>query len=69
MAKKPTIVVSLLTQDNDYQVEQAASAEEAARKTVIKLIFPLVFFIFPALMVVILGPAMITLMHQLKLIK
>lgn len=31
MATKPTIVVSLLTQDNDYQVEQAASAEEAAR--------------------------------------
>jgi len=31
VATKPTIVVSLLTQDNDYQVEQAASAEEAAR--------------------------------------
>ena len=31
MATKPTIVVSLLTQDNDYQVEQAASPEEAAR--------------------------------------
>jgi ribose transport system substrate-binding protein len=28
----PRVVVSLLTQDNDYQVEQAASAEEAARR-------------------------------------
>jgi ribose transport system substrate-binding protein len=31
VATTPSIVVSLLTQDNDYQVEQAASAEEAAR--------------------------------------
>ena len=31
MAKTPSFVVSLLTQDNDYQVEQAASAEDAAR--------------------------------------
>ncbi len=31
VAKMPSFVVSLLTQDNDYQVEQAAAAEEAAR--------------------------------------
>ena len=31
MAKTPSFLVSLLTQDNDYQVEQAASAEDAAR--------------------------------------
>src|SRR5437764_10688610 len=31
VATTPTIVVSLLTQDNDYQVEQAAAAEEVAR--------------------------------------
>jgi hypothetical protein len=29
---KPAYVVSLITQDNDYQMEQAASAEEAARR-------------------------------------
>lgn len=34
-------------------------AEEAAAKTSIKLVFPLVFFIFPAILVVILGPGII----------
>lgn len=30
--KKPRFVVALITQDNDYQIEQAASAEEAAHR-------------------------------------
>jgi len=37
-------------------------AEEAAAKTTIKLVFPLAIFIFPALMVVMLGSAMIRVM-------
>jgi tight adherence protein C len=37
-------------------------AEEAAAKTSVKLIFPLVFFIFPALLVVILGPGILRIL-------
>ena len=37
-------------------------AEEAAAKTTIKLLFPLIIFIFPALLLVILGPSVIRVM-------
>ena len=40
-------------------------AEEAAAKTTIKMVPPLVFFIFPAIFVVVLGPAMLHLMNEL----
>ena len=36
--------------------KRSQAAEEAARKTVIKLIFPLVFFILPAIFILVLGP-------------
>jgi tight adherence protein C len=38
-------------------------AEEAAAKTTIKLLFPLIIFIFPALLFVILGPSVIRVMR------
>ncbi|MDD2320251.1 MAG: type II secretion system F family protein [Geobacteraceae bacterium] len=37
-------------------------AEEAAAKTAIKLLFPLAFFVFPALMVVMLGSAIVRIL-------
>lgn len=39
--------------------------EELAAKTAIKIIFPLVFFIFPCIFIVLLGPAAITLYRSM----
>jgi tight adherence protein C len=40
-------------------------AEEAAQKTTVKIMFPLVLFVLPAMMSVIVGPAMIQIMQTL----
>lgn len=59
-----SISQSLRVHADDMRLKRRQRAEEAAAKTPVKMVPPLVFFIFPALFVVILGPAMITIYRQ-----
>ena len=45
--------------------QRSQLAEEMAAKTTIKLMFPLVLFIFPSMFIVLLGPAAITISRNL----
>ena len=56
---------ALRVQANTLRQKRRQRAEEAAAKTTIKLVFPLVLFVFPALFVVILGPALIQVIQAL----
>ncbi len=60
-----SVAQSLRVYSDDLRIKRRQRAEEASAKTTVKMVPPLVFFIFPALMVVILGPAVITLLRQL----
>jgi tight adherence protein C len=64
-----SIAQSLRVYSDDMRIKRRQRAEEMSAKTSVKMVPALVFFIFPALMVVILGPAVITLMHQFNMIK
>ncbi|MDQ4029656.1 MAG: type II secretion system F family protein [Actinomycetota bacterium] len=56
----------LRVQAADARLRRQAAAEEKAMKAPIKMLFPTVLFIFPAMFLVVLGPAMITLMEIFK---
>lgn len=54
-----SLAQSLRVHSDSLRTKRTQRAEEAAAKTTIKLVFPLVFLLFPALFVVILGPGFI----------
>jgi tight adherence protein C len=59
-----SIAQSLRVHADDLRLKRRQRAEEAAAKVSVKMVPVLVFFIFPAMMIVVLGPAVITIMHQ-----
>ncbi len=54
-----SIAASLRIQSDLLRTRRRQRAEEAAAKIALKLLLPLIFCIFPSLMVVLMGPAMI----------
>lgn len=54
-----SIAATLRIQSEMLRTKRRQRAEEAAAKIALKLLFPLIFCIFPALMLVLLGPALI----------
>jgi tight adherence protein C len=61
-----SIASTLRAQSDSLRTRVRQSAEEQAAKAGIKMLFPLVFFIMPALFIVILGPALITIIKTLS---
>ena len=61
-----SVAQALRTHADTMRTKRRQRAEEAAAKTTIKLVFPLVLLIFPALYVIILGPAIIQILESLS---
>ena len=60
-----SVAQALRTQSDSMRIRRRQLAEEKAAKTAVKLIFPLVLFIFPGIFVVLVGPAAITMVRNM----
>jgi tight adherence protein C len=61
-----SVAQALRTHAESLRTRRRQRAEEIARKAPVKLVFPLVFCIFPELLVVILAPGMLALFRALS---
>ena len=59
-----SIAKTLRIHSDTLRTQRRQKVEEQAAKTTVKLVFPLVLFIFPSLFLVTLGPAAITIMES-----
>jgi len=60
-----SIAEALRVQSKSMRTRRSQMAEEKAAATAVKMIFPLVLFIFPGIFVVLVGPAAIMMIRQL----
>lgn len=60
-----SIAQALRVQSDSMRIKRKQLAEEKAAKTAVKMIFPLVLFIFPGIFVILVGPAAIMLIDGL----
>jgi tight adherence protein C len=61
-----SIAKTLRVHADTLRTQRVQQIEELAAKTSVKLVFPLVFFIFPALFLVVLGPAVLVMIDSFK---
>ncbi|MDO9280924.1 MAG: type II secretion system F family protein [Methylotenera sp.] len=61
-----SVADSLRVHADNLRTKRRLRAEEAAAKIAVKLLFPLIFFIFPSMLLVLLGPAFISI-HRVLL--
>jgi tight adherence protein C len=60
-----SVAQALRVQSDSMRTRRRQLAEEKAAKTAVKLIFPLVLFIFPGIFVVLVGPAAVTMVKEM----
>lgn len=60
-----SVAHALRVQSDSMRIRRQQIAEEKAAKTAVKLIFPLVIFIFPGVFVVLVGPAAIQMVNEM----
>jgi tight adherence protein C len=60
-----SIAQALRTYSDTFRTKRYMKAEEIAAKLPVKLVIPLILFIFPSLLVTIMGPAAIRIFHAL----
>jgi tight adherence protein C len=60
-----SITNTLRIQADSIRTRRRQRAQEQAMKAPIKIVFPLVFFIFPSLFIVLLGPALVSVYNNL----
>jgi tight adherence protein C len=56
----------LRNQADEVRTARRQKAQEQAQKAPVKMLVPMVFCIFPSIFIVIIGPAMLNLMHNFK---
>jgi tight adherence protein C len=59
-----SVAKTMRVHSDTLRTQRVQQVEEEAAKTSVKLIFPLVFFIFPSLFVVLLGPAVLMMIDS-----
>jgi tight adherence protein C len=61
-----SVAKTLRVHSESSRTRRRQNAEERAAKATVKLVFPLVLFIFPSLFLVVLGPSIIQMMEYFK---